>query len=425
MTTIKITQLPSIGNNLSASTILPVVSTSGVSTTDRTTLGSMANYVLAEAGNLLPPAFVSTLAYSVVNAAQPNITSVGTLGINTLIISGGTNGQYIQTDGTGNLAWVSGGGTGNGVVGGSDTQIQFNNAGNFGGNPGLTWNGGTGSLSTLKLSVSSGATIYGNTALSNLNVADTFTTNNIFTDNYFYANGDPFGGDGNTGNIAFDNTIIYSLSGATLDNSDLAHDATGQFVVPANGGGNVEVNNTYGNVLVQTGVDGTEFTGQWKFDNEGNLTLPYSSTTGNTSVTMNNIGNVAYNSASPLTSGGSLEFVGDELDHFLVVPNEARFAPGTGDFTIEWYQYVTSNSHQYPRPFSLGVCCSNINSFLIGLYEPDPNMMAIQTQSGYNPFTGWNDTLNVWQHIAVVRSSGTITIYQDGVAFNSPHRLDR
>ena len=94
MTTIKITQLPSIGNNLSASTILPVVSTSGVSTTDRTTLGSMANYVLAEAGNLLPPAFVSTLAYSVVNAAQPNITSVGTLGINTLIISGGTNGIY-------------------------------------------------------------------------------------------------------------------------------------------------------------------------------------------------------------------------------------------------------------------------------------------------------------------------------------------
>ena len=175
MTTIKITQLPSIGNNLSASTILPVVSTSGVSTTDRTTLGSMANYVLAEAGNLLPPAFVSTLAYSVVNAAQPNITSVGTLGINTLIISGGTNGQYIQTDGTGNLAWVSGG------VGGSDTQIQFNNAGNFGGNTGFTFDKTIGILAAPFADVSGVANIVGGGATvatkSVLNVASTFGSN--------------------------------------------------------------------------------------------------------------------------------------------------------------------------------------------------------------------------------------------------------
>jgi hypothetical protein len=134
---------------------------------------------------------------------------------------------------------------------------------------------------------------------------------------------------------------------------------------------------------------------------------------------MTNIGSVAYNSASPLTSGGSLEFVGDESNHFLVVPNEARFAPGTGDFTIEWYQYVTSDGHAYARPFSLGVCCGNINSLLVGLFEGGSNNIAIQTQSGYHPFSGWNNTLNVWQHIAVVRSSGTVTIYQDGVAFNS------
>ncbi len=157
----------------------------------------------------------------------------------------------------------------------------------------------------------------------------------------------------------------------------------------------------------------------WTFDSAGNLTLPYSTTTANLSVTMTNIGSVAYNSASPLSSGGSLEFVGDESNHFLVVPNAARFAPGTGDFTIEWYQYVTSDGHAWPRPFSLGVCCSNINSLLVGLFEGGSNTIAIQTQSGYNPFSGWNNTLNVWQHIAVVRSSGTVTIYQDGVAFNS------
>jgi hypothetical protein len=138
-TTIKITQLPSIGNALSASTVLPVVDTSGVAVTAKVTAGNIANYTLTEAGNLLPPALLANLAYSVVNAAQPNITSVGTLNINTLTISGGTDGQYLQTDGSGNLSWVSGGGSGNGEVGGSNTEIQFNDAGNFGGAAGFTF----------------------------------------------------------------------------------------------------------------------------------------------------------------------------------------------------------------------------------------------------------------------------------------------
>lgn len=67
--------------------------------------------------------------------------------ISNVHISGGTNGQYLQTDGSGNLSWTSGGGSGNGVVGGSNTQVQFNDAGNFGGNVGFTFNKVTGNLS--------------------------------------------------------------------------------------------------------------------------------------------------------------------------------------------------------------------------------------------------------------------------------------
>jgi len=220
----------------------------------------------------------------------------------------------------------------------------------------------------------------------------------------------------------FDNAGTLTLPHGQLDyNSGYSRfkDATNTGVQMGSPDDQNYVNVDNSAITIQTNSDALAGKTQynWQFDTDGNLTLPYSG--GNTSFTMNNIGNVAYNSASPLSSGGSLEFVGDESNHFLVVPNEARFAPGTGDFTIEWYQYVTSSSHTYPRPFSLGVCCSNINSLLIGLYEPSANNMAIQTQAGYHPFPGWNDTLNVWQHIAVVRSSGTITIYQDGVAFNS------
>lgn len=57
-------------------------------------------------------------------------------------ITGGTNGYVLQTDGTGNLSWTAqtGGSAGNGLPGGSNSQIQYNSAGNFAGGAGFTWN---------------------------------------------------------------------------------------------------------------------------------------------------------------------------------------------------------------------------------------------------------------------------------------------
>ena len=56
-------------------------------------------------------------------------------------MTGGTNGYVLQTDGSGNLSWTAqtGGGGGNGVPGGSNTQVQFNDAGAFGGVAGFTF----------------------------------------------------------------------------------------------------------------------------------------------------------------------------------------------------------------------------------------------------------------------------------------------
>jgi C1q domain len=112
-TQIKITQLPSIGSNIAGNTLFPVVNTAGTAITEKATTANLGNFILTNAGTTLTPAYLANLAYSVVNAAQPNITSVGTLNVNTLKISGGTNGQFLQTDGTGNLSWsVAGGGGG-------------------------------------------------------------------------------------------------------------------------------------------------------------------------------------------------------------------------------------------------------------------------------------------------------------------------
>ena len=154
MTTIKITELSDIGANLATSTVVPVVNMAGTPTTQKTNIGNIANIILEGAGVDYPEASVALLAQTVSNAAQPNITSVGTLtnvvvsgnasingnitsngtaylgnisttglasittlnvgttanlgSVNNVIIEGGTDGQVLTTDGDGNLSWTSG-----------------------------------------------------------------------------------------------------------------------------------------------------------------------------------------------------------------------------------------------------------------------------------------------------------------------------
>ena len=84
-----------------------------------------------------------TINASNITSAFTNLGNVGNVKI-----TGGTNGYVLQTDGTGNLDWTAmgGGGGGNGTPGGSNTQIQYNDAGTFGGNAGFTFNEITGNV---------------------------------------------------------------------------------------------------------------------------------------------------------------------------------------------------------------------------------------------------------------------------------------
>jgi hypothetical protein len=72
----------------------------------------------------------------------------------TLPAAAPVNGYYLQTDVNGVLSWAAGGGGGGGSPGGSNTQIQFNNAGTFGGDAAFTFVNGTGTA-TATLGVAS------------------------------------------------------------------------------------------------------------------------------------------------------------------------------------------------------------------------------------------------------------------------------
>jgi hypothetical protein len=118
MANIKISQLPNVNGNLTQNSLMPIVSTNGNFATDKISVQQLGNYILSESGNLVVSANIANLAYNIINAAQPNITSVGNLtGLtvtgttnigypNNVVILGGTAGQVLSTFGDGSLGWI-------------------------------------------------------------------------------------------------------------------------------------------------------------------------------------------------------------------------------------------------------------------------------------------------------------------------------
>lgn len=110
-----------------------------------------ATFVIDNNAISVTPSVIDLNVYTNGGLGTPNALDAN---VSNVIITGGTNGQYLQTDGTGNLTWATGGGSGNGVVGGTNTQVQFNDGGNFGGNVGFTFNKTTGILSVPQANIS-------------------------------------------------------------------------------------------------------------------------------------------------------------------------------------------------------------------------------------------------------------------------------
>jgi hypothetical protein len=112
-----------------------------------------------------------------INAVNLDVSGVANIPtVADIRIGGGLNGYYLVTDGTGNLTWVSGGGSGNGVVSGSNTQIQYNNAGNFGATAGFTFDSATNLLST-----PGAITATGNITGSNINTSGIVTASRLIS----------------------------------------------------------------------------------------------------------------------------------------------------------------------------------------------------------------------------------------------------
>lgn len=103
----------------------------------------------------------------------------------------------------------------------------------------------------------------------------------------------------------------------------------------------------------------------------------------------------------------SLSFLGNATS-YLLIPSSTDTNMGTGDFTIEWYQYQT-DSNSFPRIFAIGTYPSTAMGVSIegGLFYFWSNGSA---RGGINLGT----YKNAWNHFAIVRSSNTTTVYRNG-----------
>jgi hypothetical protein len=126
-----------------------------------------------------------------------------------------------------------------------------------------------------------------------------------------------------------------------------------------------------------------------------------------TNLPVSIFGNTAISTVQAPTGMSSSIYL-DGVGDYLTVPNNGLFQFGTGDYTIEWWQYQ-SNINPYPRIFSIGTY---------------PTAFAVSIESSV--FYYWTNTsaattravtgvYNTWTHFAVSRLGNVTKLFRNGV----------
>jgi hypothetical protein len=112
------------------------------------------------------------------------------------------------------------------------------------------------------------------------------------------------------------------------------------------------------------------------------------------------------------SNGGSIVFNGSS--NFANVPNISSYAPGTGDFAIEWWQYG-GISASFPRIFSIGTYSSG-NTLALSQEGGTLYFWINSSANGGGTSLGSLGTLtSLWSHFIVTRVSGAVRAYKNSI----------
>ena len=135
--------------------------------------------------------------------------------------------------------------------------------------------------------------------------------------------------------------------------------------------------------------------------------------------TLGSAGVQSYGTAGVVTGGSALF---DSVNDYLTAPAGTAFQYGTGDFTIEMWIYPTANNG--PAGNGVTLFCQRGASYntqrYLFLFLWPTNQIFLQVP-GNDFFIGTQNTvtLNTWNHVALVRRSGSMRIFLNGYANNA------
>ena len=194
------------------------------------------------------------------------VAGISNLGsINNVILLGGVDGYYLQTNGSGGLTWApaNGGGGGNGVPGGSNSEVQFNNDGDFGGDAGFTYDNVNNQLSISGNTVATNFVASGNVSATNFVATGNISGGNL-TVTKITATGNISAGNAQLGNYAAANFYAgngYLLSGVISASSNTANYANYAGNVTIAGQANITSVGTLTSLNVSGNVTSARFIG--------------------------------------------------------------------------------------------------------------------------------------------------------------------
>jgi hypothetical protein len=286
------------------------------------------------------------------------LAGIANLGsVNNIIITGGENGYFLQTDGEGHLTWAAAGngGGGNGIPGGANSQVQFNNNGDFGGDAGFTYD-----------NVNNILTVTGNIVSYNYTSTGNITAGNIVGTNLSVANVNATRISA-TGNLSVGNANLGNLAAANfyIGNGSLLTGIVATSANFANYAGNVTVSNqpniTTLGVLTSLSVSGNANVGNLNATSlaASTITVTGNATVGNITANTGSfttiVGTLATTQQPNITSIGTLSaltvngnaLLGNVSNLHITGGSSGQVLTTNGNGTLSWQSAPASTTAQY------------------------------------------------------------------------------